>query len=260
MRQQGRNVVLLVDNAPCHAIEDGMRLLNTRVEFLPFNTTALVQPMDQGVIAAFKKRYKGLLARKQLCALEAELARKQLDASGAAITLKQFYKSFTIRDALNMAHHSWSDIPQSAIQNCFKKAWRLLGVPCVDRVGACGEVEATAAASGDIPQPEIPEHFEDDELPCYGEYTRKEFAEMVLKARDAAKHEVAGSDSEEDVEDQTPVSSTPQVLMMLADIKVYLDKKKMDTCLLERLQDDILSAYDDAQVQTRLEKYFEMGH
>ena len=46
--------VLLVDNAPVHDI---IQLGEIWVEFLPPNTTSLIQPMDQGPIAALEKLY-----------------------------------------------------------------------------------------------------------------------------------------------------------------------------------------------------------
>jgi len=52
-------ILLLVDNATSHKLDDE----NTEkfpfltVEFLPPNTTSIIQPMDQGVIANFKRIY-----------------------------------------------------------------------------------------------------------------------------------------------------------------------------------------------------------
>lgn len=48
-------VLLIMDNAGGHAVDlsyDGMQ-----IEFLPPNTTSLIQPMDQGVIWALKALY-----------------------------------------------------------------------------------------------------------------------------------------------------------------------------------------------------------
>lgn len=54
--------LLLVDNAPRHSVSDSVTMEdwtdNTEVMFLPKNTTALFQPMDQGVIATFKAYYQ----------------------------------------------------------------------------------------------------------------------------------------------------------------------------------------------------------
>ena len=56
-RMSGRQVLLLIDNAPTHKWPD-LELRNTKVHFLPPNTTAVLQPMDAGVIASFKRQYR----------------------------------------------------------------------------------------------------------------------------------------------------------------------------------------------------------
>ena len=54
MRSLGRNILLLVDNAPTHALYDNTHLTNVTIEHLPPNTTAHLQPCDQGIINSFK--------------------------------------------------------------------------------------------------------------------------------------------------------------------------------------------------------------
>lgn len=69
MRAEDRHVLLLVDNAPCHNC-DGVKLTNVTLEKLPPNTTAKVQPMDQGIIAYVKQaflRRKVQLALQRIC-------------------------------------------------------------------------------------------------------------------------------------------------------------------------------------------------
>ncbi|XP_064099524.1 tigger transposable element-derived protein 1-like [Macrobrachium nipponense] len=50
-------VLLLLDNAPSHPPHLADLHPNMKVTFLPPNTTPLIQPMDQGAIAAFKANY-----------------------------------------------------------------------------------------------------------------------------------------------------------------------------------------------------------
>jgi hypothetical protein len=60
MRQQNRQIILLVDNAPTHPHPNcppqnytgptSPVLTNIRLEFLPPNTTAFLQPLDAGII------------------------------------------------------------------------------------------------------------------------------------------------------------------------------------------------------------------
>lgn len=54
MRAQKRNILLLVDNAPTHALYENTILTNIVIHHLPPNTTAHLQPCDQGIINSFK--------------------------------------------------------------------------------------------------------------------------------------------------------------------------------------------------------------
>ena len=54
MRLQNRKILLLVDNAPVHIIDENVSLTNVAVHFLPPNTTAHLQPCDAGIINSFK--------------------------------------------------------------------------------------------------------------------------------------------------------------------------------------------------------------
>jgi hypothetical protein len=61
-QMSGRKVPLLMDNFNAHLAAvnelEVMPLKNTEVVFLPPNTTSKLQPLDQGIIAAFKARYR----------------------------------------------------------------------------------------------------------------------------------------------------------------------------------------------------------
>ena len=48
MVEQGRHVIMFVDNSPCHCLESGAELLNITIRFLPANTTSVIQPLDMG--------------------------------------------------------------------------------------------------------------------------------------------------------------------------------------------------------------------
>ena len=56
MKAMGRQAVLCMDNAPSH-IFDESKLQNTKVVFLVPNLTSHIQPMDAGIIQAFKAHY-----------------------------------------------------------------------------------------------------------------------------------------------------------------------------------------------------------
>lgn len=54
MRRQGRNILLLIDNAPTHTLYETTHLTNITIKYLPPNTTSYLQPCDQGIINSFK--------------------------------------------------------------------------------------------------------------------------------------------------------------------------------------------------------------
>src|SRR5262249_10733937 len=52
-----QRALLLLDNCSSHKL-DGLALRHVDVQFLPPNTTSKIQPMDAGIIMAFKRRYR----------------------------------------------------------------------------------------------------------------------------------------------------------------------------------------------------------
>jgi len=54
MRLQNRHILLLVDNAPVHIIDENVNLTNVTVHFLLSNTITHLQPCDARIINSFK--------------------------------------------------------------------------------------------------------------------------------------------------------------------------------------------------------------
>jgi hypothetical protein len=50
---KNRKIILFIDNCPAHP-KNIDHLSNVHVEFLPENSTAISQPMDQGIIKVLK--------------------------------------------------------------------------------------------------------------------------------------------------------------------------------------------------------------
>ena len=55
-----KKVALVLDNASCHPQSVQSVLKSIKLIFLPPNTTSMIQPMDQGIIADFKKKFMHL--------------------------------------------------------------------------------------------------------------------------------------------------------------------------------------------------------
>lgn len=106
-----RKILLLIDNAPSH-IWDGLELSNIEIIRLPPNTTSKLQPLDAGIIAAFKRHYR----RSQI-----SYALDLLDAG------KNPYKVDQLQ-AMRWAAEAWNNLDKSVIINC----WRHTGILSTD--------------------------------------------------------------------------------------------------------------------------------
>jgi hypothetical protein len=67
MKNLNRKIILFLDNATCHP---DIKLTNTQLSFLPPNTSSVCQPLDLGVIKAFKVQYRKKLLRHILANLD----------------------------------------------------------------------------------------------------------------------------------------------------------------------------------------------
>jgi len=54
LRKKGQKILLLLDNASVHTLEEGFSFSNITLHYLPPNTTAHLQPCDAGIIYSFK--------------------------------------------------------------------------------------------------------------------------------------------------------------------------------------------------------------
>ena len=60
MGRKGRKVLLFLDNATSHS---DVQLCNVKLKNLPANATSILQPLDQGIILAMKRKYRKTLLR-----------------------------------------------------------------------------------------------------------------------------------------------------------------------------------------------------
>ncbi|KAK1940718.1 CENP-B 2 [Phytophthora citrophthora] len=100
---EDRQVLLLVDNAPCHGAEStDIELSNVRVRFLPPNSPPTFQPMQAGIIQQFKSNVKTLgvqwMLDQRLASEEAEAKMGLLTAVQHIVRSWQFITPYTIRN------------------------------------------------------------------------------------------------------------------------------------------------------------------
>uniref|UniRef100_H9GPB4 HTH CENPB-type domain-containing protein n=1 Tax=Anolis carolinensis TaxID=28377 RepID=H9GPB4_ANOCA len=105
------NVLLLMDNAGGHAVDithDGIQ-----VEFLPPSTASLIQPMDQGIIRAFKALY----TRNSLQSLVEAM---DMDED---FSLKESWHDYTIASCLKNIQKAITEMKTETLNACWEKLW-----------------------------------------------------------------------------------------------------------------------------------------
>ena len=106
LKSEKRNILLFLDNAPSHPAN--VELSNVKVQFLPPNTTSVIQPMDQGIIQAMKLKYR----KRQLESILDKMNNSCKDSS-------QLLKDITILEAIYWVAKSWQEVEASTITKCF---------------------------------------------------------------------------------------------------------------------------------------------
>ena len=103
MTRAGRKILLFVDNCSAHSPTPPLK--SVRVEYLPPNTTSVLQPLDLGVIQNFKTLYR------------MEVIRKILDDIDNNVTT-----SMNVLFAIRLVHKSWRNVTATTVARCFRKA------------------------------------------------------------------------------------------------------------------------------------------
>ena len=100
--------MLLLDNCPAHPPAESLVSKDgkTKVLYLPKNTTALIQPLDQGIIHAFKANYR----RDLLLSLLAE-----------DHDVHSFLKKINMKEMLYKVSLAWDNITNETVRNCWNR-------------------------------------------------------------------------------------------------------------------------------------------
>lgn len=108
--------VLVLDNAPGHPRELETMHPNIKVTFLPPNTTALLQPMDQGIIQAFKLYYIRRTFKIVLDNMECD----------PDMNVMECWKKFDIAKCIVNIKESLEELKPYTLKSCWKKLWPAL--------------------------------------------------------------------------------------------------------------------------------------
>ncbi|XP_020295807.1 jerky protein homolog-like [Pseudomyrmex gracilis] len=98
-------VLLLVDNFKGHNVRD-RKSEHFEVMFLPPNTTSILQPMDQELIAKCKKSFRYNLLQKVLQCPKG---------------IQEFYFKHDIKDCIDLIDNAWKSVSKTNIYNAWRK-------------------------------------------------------------------------------------------------------------------------------------------
>ncbi|XP_057575700.1 tigger transposable element-derived protein 1-like [Hippopotamus amphibius kiboko] len=87
---------------------------HVRVEYLPKDTTTLIQPMTQDVVATFKACY----LRRVFCLLAARAG-----GAGEQSAALDFWRDYSILDAVYNISESWEEVPSATLNGGWRKLW-----------------------------------------------------------------------------------------------------------------------------------------
>uniref|UniRef100_A0A915DEH2 DDE-1 domain-containing protein n=1 Tax=Ditylenchus dipsaci TaxID=166011 RepID=A0A915DEH2_9BILA len=212
--------MLYVDNCSVHPLRLTFSKITIRF-FLP-NTTALSQPMDQGIIQNLKAHYRRFLLRDRIKAIDS----------------KQDFL-FNLLNALHCLRKSWGEVKSSTIANCFRHAaFKIDDVPPAEEDDdAVDELLLTWARLqdlGDFEEGEMEDYLHiDDEVVTDGAQTLEDIVEEIA----ANNSQLADSETMDvDVEDVDPVEppiTSIEALKAMEIVRRYTEKNFADLSILK---------------------------
>lgn len=204
MDKKKRKVLLLLDNCSAHHVN--AHLSAVEVLFLPPNTTAKLQPMDQGVIANFKVHYRRRVIERLLIDI-----RTAVDPASLKVPLEK---------AIFFASGAWRDVKPQTILHCFQKGGFSRSSGAVESpagngaAAADGDAAATClgrlwetASKVDLVPPGL-DHmdfaFADDDIVATEDVSTEDLAKSVV---DESADDTASDDDCDDGRISQPVTS-----------------------------------------------------
>lgn len=116
MKCSNRKILLILDNAPVHPTD--LELSHIEFLFLPKNCTSKIQALDQGVIKAFKDKYRTHLS---------EFILSQNDDIGESCDFLTSLRRLDLFQVYLILHQSWLELSENIIINCWRKSFENMG-------------------------------------------------------------------------------------------------------------------------------------
>ena len=199
--------LLLLDNCPAHPPAENLvsRCGKIKVSYLPKNTTSVIQPLDQGIIATMKCNYRR------------ELLMKLIDEE---TIISECLKKVNVKEVIYIVGKAWDRVTPECIERCWNKG---LGAAFDDFDGfdiddvATAEAQLQELIATNIKEPERILELETNEIhewirtpddcETYGALTDEEIIQGVTNQ--SSTERVGDENDEDDDSDfEMPPSAT----------------------------------------------------
>ena len=243
MQRAGRKILYICDNASSHQVRE---YSNIKFLMLPPNATSILQPLDQGIIMATKRRYKK--PERYLVCVESNKDANSL------------LKSLDIVQATNMVAKAWRDTSATIIQNCFRKAGfkhhavdpepQFEGPPPQPSPDMWNRVQRWM---GDVDFDEYA--TSDPQAPTAEPMTDEDIVQLVLTENDP--QEIDSDDEEGEIPSGSTIKNSTEFLAIIDQQKAYLKRNGMSTEFVEQLETQIVGVQISlCSKQKQLHEYF----
>lgn len=235
-------ILLIIDDAPGHPPFIGDLHPSIKVVFLPPNNTSLIQPMDQGVITAFKAYYLRRTFAQAIAASEENTEKR----------LMQFWKDYNIYECIKNLAWAWGDVTKECMIGIWKKTLKRF----VHNFKGSAKDEEVAKITKTVV--EMANNFtlgvnEDDIMELLGmgpeELTNEELLELEqerIAEEEARDKETAGKEKEQEPPRKFTVKGLAEAFADLQKLLKKFERMDPDTkrfSLIERNVHGALSAY-----------------
>lgn len=140
MREEGRHVLLLLDNVSTHRASTP--LSHVTIKMLPPNTTAFLQPQDAGIIRQFKAQVRKRQNRHALDHLDSVIEQAPTMSIVEIEEAVASYNHIDILVAMRWAQEAWDKVTSASISGC----WRHTGILDDDMYSLVDSIEKLCIA------------------------------------------------------------------------------------------------------------------
>lgn len=275
LARKQRNVILFLDNAPCHPPDMKGKYDHIKIVFFPANCTSRLQPLDLGIIQAFKLKYMKLMLTHVVSKID--------DCNSAT----EVCKSVDLLQAIRWIAQAWESVSESTIKKCFAKAGilsadeSLVAFPADHREfdpfedldsGELVQVNSLLSDTSSVSESDTPSAVEALEatstLPTCKELSANWEEEFFSTLSASTSQNSEEDDSDDDIvkitaqPKEVKIKSMKEAMSMLEDVTEYLtDENLTDMAnnlsrVLSKVQSTWLAQRLNAATQTKVTDFF----